>query len=105
MAPPGQEKPGLLDASGTLRDLSTVVPDISGSSLSPAGLDKLKSLDPQALKAVSGNPRLGPCVTRRRQIHLHRAQLLGSCRRDRRHRPAGADHLHEGDLGDHRAER
>jgi 2-keto-4-pentenoate hydratase/2-oxohepta-3-ene-1,7-dioic acid hydratase in catechol pathway len=61
--PPGQEKPGLLDASGTLRDLSTVVPDISGSSLSPAGLDKLKSLDPQALKAVSGNPRLGPCVT------------------------------------------
>jgi 2-keto-4-pentenoate hydratase/2-oxohepta-3-ene-1,7-dioic acid hydratase in catechol pathway len=60
--PVGQEKPGLLDATGTLRDLSTVVPDISGSSLSPAGLDKLKSLDPQALKAVPGNPRIGPCV-------------------------------------------
>lgn len=61
--PVGQEKPGLLDASGTIRDLSTVVPDISGSSLSHAGLDKLKSLDPQALKAVSGTPRIGPCVS------------------------------------------
>ncbi|QDO96017.1 fumarylacetoacetate hydrolase family protein [Ferrovibrio terrae] len=61
--PVGQEKPGLLDATGTLRDLSTVVPDISSSSLSPAGLDKLKSLDPKALKAVAGNPRIGPCVT------------------------------------------
>lgn len=61
--PPGHEKPGLLDASGTIRDLSTTIPDISGSSLSPAGLDKLKSLDPQALKAVPGNPRIGPCVT------------------------------------------
>lgn len=60
--PAGQEKPGLLDASGTIRDLSTTIPDIGGSSLSPAGLDKLKSLDPQALKAVSGNPRIGPCV-------------------------------------------
>lgn len=60
--PVGQEKPGLLDATGTIRDLSTVVPDISGSSLSPAGLDKLKSLDPQALKAVAGSPRIGPCV-------------------------------------------
>lgn len=60
--PAGQEKPGLLDATGTLRDLSTTVPDISGSSLSPAGLDKLKSLDPKALKAVAGNPRIGPCV-------------------------------------------
>lgn len=61
--PVGQEKPGLLDATGTLRDLSTTVPDISGSSLSPAGLDKLRSLDPKALKAVAGNPRIGPCVT------------------------------------------
>lgn len=60
--PAGQEKPGLLDASGTIRDLSTTIPDIGGSSLSPAGLDKLKSLDPQALKAVPGNPRIGPCV-------------------------------------------
>ncbi|WP_300300079.1 fumarylacetoacetate hydrolase family protein [Ferrovibrio sp.] len=62
--PPGHEKPGLLDASGAIRDLSTVVPDIAGSTLSPAGLAKLKSLDPMALPAISGNPRLGPCVNR-----------------------------------------
>jgi 2-keto-4-pentenoate hydratase/2-oxohepta-3-ene-1,7-dioic acid hydratase in catechol pathway len=62
--PAGQEKPGLLDASGAIRDLSTVVPDIAGSTLTPAGLAKLKSLDPMALPAVSGNPRLGPCVNR-----------------------------------------
>lgn len=62
--PAGQEKPGLLDASGAIRDLSTVVPDIAGSTLTPAGLAKLKSLDPMALPAVPGNPRLGPCVNR-----------------------------------------
>ncbi|MEK9968456.1 MAG: fumarylacetoacetate hydrolase family protein [Ferrovibrio sp.] len=61
--PVGQEKPGLLDAAGTIRDLSTVVPDISGATLGPSGLAKLRSLDPQALKAVAGNPRIGPCVT------------------------------------------
>lgn len=60
--PPGQEKPGLLDASGAIRDLSTVVPDIAGSALGPSGLAKLKSLDPMALPVVSGNPRIGPCV-------------------------------------------
>lgn len=62
--PVGQEKPGLLDASGAIRDLSTVVPDIAGSTLTPAGLAKLKSLDPMALPTVPGNPRLGPCVSR-----------------------------------------
>jgi 2-keto-4-pentenoate hydratase/2-oxohepta-3-ene-1,7-dioic acid hydratase in catechol pathway len=60
--PVGQEKPGLLDATGAIRDLSTVVPDIAGATLGPSGLAKLKSLDPMALKAVPGNPRLGPCV-------------------------------------------
>jgi len=62
--PTGQEKPGLLDAAGTIRDLSTVVPDIAGATLGPSGLAKLKSLDPMALPAVTGSPRLGPCVGR-----------------------------------------
>ncbi len=60
--PAGREKPGLLDAAGTLRDLSGVVPDIAGDVLSPAGLAKLKALDTDRLPAVSGNPRLGSCV-------------------------------------------
>ena len=61
--PPGQEKPGLLDASGTIRDLSGVVPDLAGVALSPAGLAQIAALDPASLPAVSGNPRLGPPVS------------------------------------------
>ena len=60
--PKGQEKPGMLDASGTIRDLSGVVADIDGSSIGADGLAKLAGLDPSTLPAVSGNPRLGPCV-------------------------------------------
>ncbi len=60
--PKGQEKPGMLDASGTIRDLSGVVADIDGSSIGADGLAKLAGLDTSTLPAVSGNPRLGPCV-------------------------------------------
>ena len=61
--PPGQEKPGLLDAAGTIRDLSGVIPDLAGDALSPAGLAKLAALDAAALPAVQGSPRIGPPVT------------------------------------------
>jgi 2-keto-4-pentenoate hydratase/2-oxohepta-3-ene-1,7-dioic acid hydratase in catechol pathway len=60
--PAGQEKPGLLDASGAIRDLSGVIADLSGAALSPAGLAKLAALDPASLPLVGGNPRLGPPV-------------------------------------------
>jgi len=60
--PPGQEKPGMLDASGTMRDLSGVIPDLAGEVLSPAGLARLAALDPASLPAVRGSPRLGPPV-------------------------------------------
>src|SRR4051812_13711276 len=60
--PKGQEKPGLLDAEGRIRDLSGVVPDIAGDVIEPAGLAKLAQLDPASLPLVSGEPRLGPCV-------------------------------------------
>lgn len=58
--PIGQEKPGLLDADGTIRDLSAAIPDFAGDVLTD--LDRLKSIDPATLPAVTGNPRLGPCV-------------------------------------------
>jgi len=58
----GQEKPGLLDADGNIRDLSAHVSDLSGAVLSPETLAKLGSLDVNALPKVEGNPRLGPCV-------------------------------------------
>jgi ureidoglycolate lyase len=61
--PPGQEKPGLLDTAGTIRDLSGVVPDLAGEVLSPGGLAKLAALDATKLPAVQGSPRIGPPVT------------------------------------------
>ena len=59
---PGQEKPGLLDRDGQIRDLSGVVRDIDGAALAPAALDQLRRLDPATLPLVGGSPRLGPCV-------------------------------------------
>jgi ureidoglycolate lyase/2,4-diketo-3-deoxy-L-fuconate hydrolase len=62
--PPGQEKPGLLDRDGGIRDLSSTVRDIDGEALAPASLDRLRRLDPASLPLVTGTPRLGPCVGR-----------------------------------------
>src|SRR5258707_6139237 len=58
----GREKPGLIDAKGGIRDLSKVIPDISGDALSPGGLAKLKKLNPEKLPLVKGKQRLRPCV-------------------------------------------
>ena len=60
--PKGQEKPGLLDAEGRIRDLSGEVDDIAGDVLGDAGLERLRALDPGSLPLVEGDPRLGPCV-------------------------------------------
>ncbi|MGG5811603.1 fumarylacetoacetate hydrolase family protein [Falsiroseomonas sp. CW058] len=60
--PAGQEKPGMLDASGAIRDLSGVIADLAGDALSPAGLAKLAGLDAASLPVVGGRPRLGPPV-------------------------------------------
>lgn len=58
----GQEKPGLLDSQGQIRDLSGLVSDIAGSALDPASLATLARLDPASLPLVSGSPRIGACV-------------------------------------------
>jgi len=62
--PVGQEKPGLLDSSNTLRDLSGVLSDIEGAELGDAALGRLRAIDPSTLPAVPGQPRIGPCVAR-----------------------------------------
>jgi 2-keto-4-pentenoate hydratase/2-oxohepta-3-ene-1,7-dioic acid hydratase in catechol pathway len=59
----GQEKPGLIDKSGQLRDLSAHLKDLNGEAYSPASLAKLAALDPATLPAVGGTPRLGAPVT------------------------------------------
>jgi len=61
---PGHEKPGVLDAQGTLRDLSGVVDDIAGDVLTNAGLAKLRALDATTLPVIAGNPRYGAAVGR-----------------------------------------
>ncbi|WP_424135562.1 fumarylacetoacetate hydrolase family protein [Roseomonas chloroacetimidivorans] len=60
--PPGAEKPGLLDASGTIRDLSGIVPDLAGAALSRGGLAQLAALDTNSLPEVRAGVRLGPPV-------------------------------------------
>ncbi|MBB6255021.1 fumarylacetoacetate hydrolase family protein [Nitrospirillum iridis] len=57
--PVGQEKPGLLDAAGQIRDLSGHVTDIGPAQLSAEGLAALAALDVASLPVVSGDPRLG----------------------------------------------
>ena len=58
----GAEKPALVDAEGKLRDLSSVVSDISGDVLSPRSLARLAKIDPESLPRVRGTPRIGSCV-------------------------------------------
>ncbi len=57
--PRGQEKPGLLDGAGTIRDLSGAIGDLSPEAISPTGLERLAGLDPASLPEVAGAPRLG----------------------------------------------
>ena len=60
----GKEKPGLVDGTGKIRDLSDVIGDIDADALSPKVLARLAKIKPDALPAVRGKPRLGPCVAR-----------------------------------------
>jgi 2,4-didehydro-3-deoxy-L-rhamnonate hydrolase len=64
--PAGQEKPGLLDDQGRVRDLSDIIPDIAGAALLPENLAKIAALDVEKLPVVEGVPqqdlRLGACV-------------------------------------------
>jgi 2-keto-4-pentenoate hydratase/2-oxohepta-3-ene-1,7-dioic acid hydratase in catechol pathway len=62
--PVGKEKPGLLDSTGAIRDLSSVVPDIAGDVLLPESIARLRKLEAQSLPRVDGTPRIGACVGR-----------------------------------------
>ena len=58
----GQEKPGILDASGLIRDLSGVIDDFAGATLGRESLSRIKALDLAALPVVAGAPRIGAPV-------------------------------------------
>jgi 2-keto-4-pentenoate hydratase/2-oxohepta-3-ene-1,7-dioic acid hydratase in catechol pathway len=59
---PGKEKPGLLDKSNQIRDLSATIPDLAGNALSLHSLEGLGGIDPNSLPFVPDHPRIGPCV-------------------------------------------
>jgi 2-keto-4-pentenoate hydratase/2-oxohepta-3-ene-1,7-dioic acid hydratase in catechol pathway len=58
----GREKPGIIDADNRIRDLSGVVADIAGETLSPKGLAKIAKTKREKLPLARGNPRIGACV-------------------------------------------
>jgi ureidoglycolate lyase len=60
--PRGHEKPGLLDREGNIRDLSGIIPDITGEVLAPSSLARLGQLDHATLPRVPRGTRIGPCV-------------------------------------------
>jgi 2,4-didehydro-3-deoxy-L-rhamnonate hydrolase len=60
--PIGKEKPGILDAEGKIRDLSSVIPELDGKAVSPASLAKLRKVKVDKLPLVRGNPRIGSCI-------------------------------------------
>lgn len=59
----GQERPGILDSNGKVRELGSVVSDINGKTLSEESLKKIASLDINSLPLVDEHVRFGPCVT------------------------------------------
>lgn len=61
---PGQERPGILDNEGKVRDLSAIINDLDGSALSAEGLARIAACDIQSLPVVSDPIRFGPCVAK-----------------------------------------
>ncbi|SEJ80759.1 fumarylacetoacetate hydrolase family protein [Paraburkholderia diazotrophica] len=60
----GRERPGILDRNHAIRDLSGVIDDISGSTLLPESLERLRQIDIESLPVVSADERIGACVGR-----------------------------------------
>lgn len=66
--PMGQEKPGLLDSTGNIRDLSDYLADIDADALAPDALGALRKIDPSTLPRVPEGQRYGPPVRGTRQF-------------------------------------
>lgn len=60
--PAGQARPGMLDRSGQVRDLSAHLPDLGGAGLTLALIDRLRRIDPESLPLVEGKPRIAACL-------------------------------------------
>ena len=61
----GQERPGVLDSQGRIRDLSGLIPDIGPETIAAGRLDAIRAtVDVEKLPLVNGEPRIGPCLSR-----------------------------------------
>ena len=61
--PKGKEKPGVLDANGDIRDISSMVDDLGGDTVSIAALDRFNHIDLNQLPHVPGTTRIGACLS------------------------------------------
>lgn len=59
---PGQERPGILDSDGNVRDLSSVITDVNGATVSDESLKKIAAVDINSLPLVADPVRFGACV-------------------------------------------
>lgn len=60
--PAGDERPGMLDNDGEIRDLSAHIPDVTPATIGPDSLLRLSQIDASTLPVIYGAPRMGPCV-------------------------------------------
>ena len=58
----GAEKPAILAQDGSIRDLSGIVGDIGGDTLTPEGLARVAAVDVSTLPQLDANQRIGACV-------------------------------------------
>jgi 2-keto-4-pentenoate hydratase/2-oxohepta-3-ene-1,7-dioic acid hydratase in catechol pathway len=59
----GEERSAIVDTEGNVRDLSGAAGDITGATLMPESLEKLRKINPKDLPLVAGTPRIGACVS------------------------------------------
>ena len=58
----GKEIPAVLDKNGIIRNLTTIIPDLTPNTLNKSTIEKIKNKDLSKLPEIKGNPRIGPCV-------------------------------------------
>ena len=100
--PAGQEKPGILDSEGLIRDLSGVIADLTPDAV--ADLGKLRGLDLAALPLVESDPRIGVPVKGIGKFIAIGLNYADHAREAGLEPPARADLLHQGDLLPHGAQ-
>ena len=60
----GKEKPAALDTNSKIRDLSSVIKDLTPDNLTHSAIEKLKSLDLKNFPELSNSERIGSCVSK-----------------------------------------